>query len=404
MSLRELAAASSYSRSYLSELENGKKQPTAEAAEHLDRVLNACGQLTVMVLSTPTGPNWPGGEGEPAGWSGVLRNAPLGPTPAAPPLLGLTGSGDAIDPTIVDSLAQVAAHYRRAYHAVPASRLLPAALAHLDLVLSLHPASQPDGPRVTLLTTAGEMAALAGVLLGLDASQYRAALSHLDLAWSAARAALDIDLQAVVLGCRSFALAYGGGDHQAGLECAGFARDVAATGASPETRGWVAAVASERCASLGDLAGCQARLEESRQVLSADDAGATWRGIGGYGLEKAQAYEGGDMLRLGRYRDAETILSAAFAALDPAQQRHRATALVDRASARLGLGDVDAACLDGAQALGLVTAVQHAGNLDRIGDLAEQAAATGAQSGRALRRDVQLVRTDHGLQTRWATR
>jgi hypothetical protein len=145
------------------------------------------------------------------------------------------------------------------------------------------------------------------------------------------------------------------------------------------------------------------RLEESRQALASDDAEVTWRGIGGYGLEKLQAYEGGDLLRLGRYRDAEPILTAAVTALDPAQQRHRATALIDRASARLGLDDIDAACLDGSQALELVTAVQHAGNLDRI-ELAERAASTGAQTGRALRRDVQLVRADHGLQTRWGTR
>jgi hypothetical protein len=249
------------------------------------------------------------------------------------------------------------------------------------------------------------MAALGGVLLGLDASQYQSALSYLDLAWSAARDCLDVELQTVVLGCRSFALAYGGSDHQAGLECADFARDLAATGASAETRAWVAAVASERCASLDDLAGCQERLDESRDALTdVQDDAATWRGIGGYGPEKLRAYEGGDLVRLGRYRDAELILDEALAALDPAQQRHRATALIDRADARLGGGDVDAACVDAADALGLVTIVQHAGNLDRIEQLAAKATSTGARAARTLRRDVQLVRADHGLPTRWENR
>jgi hypothetical protein len=166
----------------------------------------------------------------------------------------------------------------------------------------------------------------------------------------------------------------------------------------------VAAVASERCASLDDIAGCQERLDESRDALTGPTDAAMWRGIGGYGPEKLRAYEGGDMVRLGRYREAEAILDGALAALDPAQQRHRATALIDRAGARLGAEDVDAACTDAAEALALVTVVQHTGNLDRIEQLAAQATASGAKAARALRRDVQLVRADHGLPTRWETK
>jgi hypothetical protein len=332
----------------------------------------------------------------------MLNQIALIAPPSLTPRMDVFRSAGHADPATVDGLAQIAAHYRRAYHAVPASRLLPAALTHLDLVLSLGPARQPGQQRTTLLTTAGEMAALGGVLLGLDASQYQSALSYLDLAWSAAREARNVELQAVVLGCRSFALAYGGGDHQAGLECADFARDLAAAGASAETCGWVAAVASERCASLGDLPGCQERLDESRHALAgAANDGVAWRGIGGYGLEKLRAYEGGDMVRLGRYREAELILDDALSALDPGQQRHRATALVDRAGARLCGGDVDAACDDAAEALGLVTVVQHTGNLDRIERLATQAATTGARAGHTLRREVQLVRADQGLPPRW---
>jgi hypothetical protein len=77
------------------------------------------------------------------------------------------------------------------------------------------------------------------------------------------------------------------------------------------------------------------------------------------------------------------------------------TALIDRAGARLGGGDVDAACDDAEEALGLVTIVQHTGNLDRVEQVATRAAATGARSGRTLRREVQLVRADQGLPTRW---
>jgi hypothetical protein len=308
------------------------------------------------------------------------------------------------DPETVRGLASVAAHYRRAYQTVPASRLLAAAQAHLDLVMSLRPETQPDADRKPLLTTAGEMAALAGVLLGLDAAHHLTALTYFDFGWAAARAAENVELQTVILGCRSFALANGGGDHAAGLDCADFAREVGKEGASAQTRAWVAAVASERCASLRDLAGCEARLTESRAALTnspSDDI--VWRGIGGFNAAKLRAYEGGDWMRLRRYRDAEAILDDALAQLDDTMPRHRATAFIDRAEARLGAKDVDAACADARHALELVTQVQHTGNLDRIAAVSVRGAATGAKSARDLRRDVRLIMADHGLPSRMVT-
>lgn len=343
-------------------------------------------------------------------WAGMLRRAVI----KAPALFAAVDllraatprdSGDALDLALVRGLLTVAGHYRQAYHAVPASRLVPAALAHLDLVMSLRPASRPAAQRVPLVTAAGEMATLVGVLLGLDAARHEAALSYFNMAWEAARSIRDVELQTVVLGCRSFALAYGGGDHRTGLECADLAREIGTSGASPQTRAWVAAVASERCASLGDLSGCQRRLDESRSALaSPNDESVVWRGIGGYNDDKLRAYEGGNMMRLGRYRHAEELLNDALNRLDVGMSRHRATALLDRAEARLGLGDIDAACLDAARSLTLVTHVQHTGHLDRISALAARGAAAGSSAARTLHTEVQLTRLDYGLPTRKATR
>jgi hypothetical protein len=303
-----------------------------------------------------------------------------------------------LDPELVQGLLGVAGQYRRAYHAVSASRLLPAALGHLDLVLSLRPASRLERERVPLVTAAGEMAVLAGVLLGHDAASHDESLSYFDIAWTAARAVEDVELQTVTLAARSFALAYRDGNHQAGLECADLARRVAAAGACPQTRGWVAAVASEHSAAIGDLAGSQRRLDESRSALTSSDFGdIPWRGIGGYNADKLRAYEGTDMLRLRRYRDAEPILSDALNGLDPSMSRHRATALLDRAEARYGLGDIDAACSDATQALALVAHVQHTSHLDRIDNLTARGIAAGAQSAIMLNREAQLTRVDNGL-------
>lgn len=419
MSLAELAKASHYSKGYLSQLESATRRASADVAAKLDGALSADGQLATLAKpeidhSSPV--RVPADEpaamvqsGNDTGWGGMLRRTAL-LSPAAmavhrlldaaiPYLEPPNNTGIVGDETAV-GLAEVAAQYRRSYHAVPASRLLQAALAHLDLVMSLRPGQQPARQKTTLLRAAGEMAALAGALLGIDAQQQQPSMSYLDLAWSAARATSDIELQAVVLGGRSFMLSYRG-DHREGLECADFARDVAATGASARTRAWVAAAASERCASLGDVAGCQERLDESRAALDGDDDGTVWRGIGGFNADKLTAYKGGDMVRLGRYDDALPILDSALNQLDDSMHRHRASALVDRAEARLGAQDVDAACEDALAALQLVAQVQHAGNLNRVESLAEKAAASGARAGRALRREVQLTRADNGLPTRW---
>lgn len=296
-----------------------------------------------------------------------------------------------IDPARVTDLATMAALHRRSYRDIPARHLIQAAQAHLELTWSLRPDYQPEQTRGPLLTVIGEMAALLGTLLLLDQQRPRDACRYVDLAWSAAAASDNPELQAVVLGVRSFQAAHADRDHHAGLAYAEQARAIAATGASVETRGWVAAVASERAASLGDLSSCQRYLDASRAALSelsapapADDIDIPVLGIGEFTLDKLTAYEGGDLVRVGRYRDAEPALTAAIDNLGPYMYRHRGTALIDRAEARLAAGDVDAACDDGQAALQLVTQVQHAGNFRRLHSLAAHARTIGTGAGRDL--------------------
>ena len=53
LSLRDLAALTYLSKSTLSELENGRKAPSADTAHHLDRALHADGALAGMVTDPP---------------------------------------------------------------------------------------------------------------------------------------------------------------------------------------------------------------------------------------------------------------------------------------------------------------------------------------------------------------
>lgn len=256
------------------------------------------------------------------------------------------------------------------------------------------PAANPRTYVEPLLTVMGEMAALIGVLYLLDRGDQENGWQYIDLAWETAKAADNAELQAIILGGRSFGVAYSTGDHRTGLDLALYAYEIASRGASNETRGWVAAVASERAASIGDLLNCKRLLSVSRAALASEPNGVAPLGIGIFNIDKLSAYEGGDMVRLGRYRDAEPILDSAINRLDPSMQRHRCTALIDRAEARLGANEVDGACSDGQAALELVTQIQHAGNFKRLRVLAGKAMETGSQAGKQLWRNALTATAD----------
>jgi len=397
-SLRGLAGITGYDYTYLSKVENGQQQGSRDLAEACDQALEADGQLVARYEATQT-------ETEDIGTmlrrtfllgsAGVLAANSLGiATPARTHRIGAN--------TLAD-LRSVAASYRRSYRAVPAGQLLPAAQAHLELAMSMRPAQQPEAERIELISVVGEMAALAAVVVLLDLNKPDAAQAYLEVAWQAAKAADSPELQAIILAGRSFVSAYGPSrNHRQGLEYAELACEIAQTGACHETRGWVAAVASERHASLNDLASCQRRMDDSRAALDAlDDGDPQWLGLGGFNATKLLAYEGGNMVRLGRWSAAGPVLDAAVDQFGDDMVRHRCTALLDRAEARLGAaearpgtGDVDAACIDASSALVLAVEMQHGQSLRRLDALSRRVAATGAAAGRALRREMVSARAD----------
>jgi transcriptional regulator with XRE-family HTH domain len=394
LSLRRLAGMISFDYTYLSKVEIGQQPGSLALARACDRALDAGGRLVARYTANPTGPE------EDfvsmlrrtllAGSVGLWTAESLGAAAAVAEPGRSVSAGTAAD------LRTVAAAYRRSYRAVPAGQLLAAARAHLELVVSLRPAQQPEAVRIELVSVISEMAKLAAVVSLWDLGKPEACDSYLDLAWQAARALGSSELQSQVLGSRSFAVAYGPGqDHRQGLEFAEMACEVAATGACPETRGWVAAIASERHASLGDLSACQRRLHDSRVALDArGDDGPRWLGLGGFDETKLLAYEGGNMVRLRRWADAEPVLDAAVARFGDDMVRHRCAALLDRAEARLGANDVDAACVDGAAALAMAAQLQNTLGLRRLDALSLRTEATGAACGVALRREMVMTKAD----------
>ena len=131
-------------------------------------------------------------------------------------------------------------------------------------------------------------------------------------------------------------------------------------------RAWVAAVASEMHATVGDQGSCVAALETARTALTGEVDDEKWAGIGAFDLNKVDAYEGGNFVRLGKHIRALPFLDTALERLDEGMTRHRCTAHIDRADAFVAAGEVEAACEDANSALLLLEQTHHAQSLNRL--------------------------------------
>ncbi|MGH3942574.1 MAG: hypothetical protein ACRDTG_28915 [Pseudonocardiaceae bacterium] len=122
----------------------------------------------------------------------------------------------------------------------------------------------------------------------------------------------------------------------------------------------------------------------ARDAISAPELDQAWARVGTFDLAKVTAYEGGNLARLGRYRDAVVVLDKALAALEPTLHRHRCTALIDRAEAQLAAGEVDASCADATAALKIAAHTEHVLSVQRVHRLAQAARRTKAVAARQL--------------------
>jgi tetratricopeptide (TPR) repeat protein len=323
------------------------------------------------------------------GRRGFLLGMGIGVLPAALTSGWLSSAGQ-VPAWLAEGLRSTAATYRAAYRMAPAGQLLGSAHSHMQLALALRPGDQPEPVRTHLLTTVGEMAALAGIILGLDLGDWRNCAPYLHVAEHSARESGNTELHAVVMACHAFQAAYNDKpDLQLGLDYAEAARAIAAQGASPVTRGWVAAVTSERHADLGEARTSLTLLDEARVALDAGPVEATrYSGIGAFDTAKLAAYEGSNYRRVGEFNKAVNFLDAALAQLDPSLRRHRATALIDRAEAHHDAHRIDAACTDTRAALVLIAATGHTGTLDRALTIARSVRHTQAREALDLWNDA----------------
>jgi hypothetical protein len=154
----------------------------------------------------------------------------------------------------------------------------------------------------------GQMGALVGTMLMLDLGDFESSRQFLAVAARAGQQIEDPELLAFALGCRAFHSCYGG-DRRAGVGFARGALDLADRGIHPLTHGWLSAVASEMHATAGEGRDCERFLDEAAAHLMRGDCGVAWLGIGVFNPDKLTAYQGGGLMRLGRYTEAQESYS-----------------------------------------------------------------------------------------------
>ncbi|MFY1634491.1 helix-turn-helix domain-containing protein [Solwaraspora sp. WMMB335] len=173
LSYRALGRQVAYSASYLCELEAGRKTPTISVAEHLDVALGAGGRLACLVID------------DAASLDGDQRSR--------------LAAGDTSS-TAVDALAVILAQHRRLEDAVGSAAVVDAAAAQLAAVERLVATAAESG-RIQLQHLYGQSAQLVG-WLQITLGQYGAARRTLARAETAAKAAGDVDLVALVVSFR----------------------------------------------------------------------------------------------------------------------------------------------------------------------------------------------------------
>jgi tetratricopeptide (TPR) repeat protein len=283
-----------------------------------------------------------------------------------------------VDAATVADMESVTAAYRRSYRQLSARTLLPQAEGQAELVRELLGGSMKATLRDRLTATAGEAAALVGVMLLMDLYSFDAAWAKLTDALDLARAAKAQELEAFVLGCMAFNAGYTGRRVEA-VNLVTQARKLAADGDGTTTRGWLAAVDGELRARSGNASGCLAALEaaeRSLQDITNGDPGP-WVGVGAFDAAKLKGYYGLCYLQLRRPHKAVTELTGALDALDPALRKHRCTALADLATALIDLGEIEEGCRRATQALTLAIDLRHAVSVQRIRDLDQRLAPWG---------------------------
>jgi hypothetical protein len=263
-------------------------------------------------------------------------------------------------------LAELAHAYRRAYAGrANVDQLLPSAMNLMHLLMDMARRDQWPGSHAALASLIGQMALLTGLLRLMGPRDLEGARTHYSLALDAATEAEDWDLASYVLGSLAFeaSSAHRTGDADAYRDAA---CDLARRESTPRTHAWVAALSSELFAQEGEEASSLRLLDEGFDAIAHTRSDPTWHGIGWFDETRLIAYEGGNLVLMGRHSAAIGALRSALGQLEPDRLKHRSTLSSDLALALANQGEVEESCALASEALDLATQIAHRESIDRV--------------------------------------
>jgi hypothetical protein len=282
--------------------------------------------------------------------------------------LGIGGPGRAwrASTATADDLETLVGSYRRAYAGkTAATELLPGATGLMHLLIELGRHDQWPATRERLASLVGQAALLVGLLHLMGGQDLNAAKVHYELALRSAREANDWDLGSYVLGSLAFqaVLARRPADGRTIVDAA---CDLASRHATPRTRAWVAALASELHARASRGVASRRLLEKAHSALEGTRADPSWKGVGWFDEARLLSYDGASLLLLGKTSAAEELLRLSLKRLDPLRLKHRCTTSADLALVLALRGEVEESCARATEALTFASAISHRESVDRV--------------------------------------
>ena len=288
LSLRTLGRRAAYSYAVISQVENGRRPPTRQFAEAMDRALDAGGELVRLAAA--------GGAGQPRDEDERLAYALAHP--------------NRVDRMTAIRLREHVQNADARYETMPSTSLLADTGRYLAQLSYLTKHARNTDVRMDLLVAEAEAAILMGQLVW-DASQRRdhaTTRTHLAMAERAAQAAGDRKTESLALLRSSIVALYGEDDPRNGIPVATRSAE-AANGYSNVLFGLAQLHVAEGHAILGEQRQCEAALAEADRSFTQVDPADVAAEL--YSPSQLGRLAGSCYLRLGSPERAQVALERA---------------------------------------------------------------------------------------------
>jgi transcriptional regulator with XRE-family HTH domain len=352
ISQARLAKEITYSKSYLSKIENDLKAPTADIAKRCDSVLGTGGVLSALVRSVTTAPN-EAVEADPDEqvWVVVMdgeREHRFHQLPRRQALAGLgllpgfalNGSARAeVDELTLAGLQTSFGHYRRLGTMSGPATVLMQVVSHITVLRTLAAGDHPAHIRAQLLLQASRAAEYAG-WMSQENGDEQAALWWTRQAVRYATAGGDEHL-ASYAHVRQAEIALYRQDPLTTIELAARAQDDRAAG--PRILGLAARCEAQGHALAGDTGSFERALDRAGGLLAEREPTASPLGSSSVSDEIALA-RGWSLFDLGRPGEAAEVLDCHVPGMAVDARRARARFGARRVLAHAAAGELDQAC------------------------------------------------------------